>query len=385
MSSGWVQHLAGILYFLAVILIVALTNLRYMRALGSHGSSVEGPCVSVLVPARDEEDNIERCVLSLLAQEYGDFEVLVLDDRSTDRTGEILLSLSRSHPRLRVITGEPLPDGWIGKHWACSKLAEAAHGDLLLFTDADTRHAPETLRCAVADLEAESLDLITAFPREEVVTLGEKVTVPILGFSMMAFMPLGLAYRLKSPGLAAAVGQFMLFRREAYEAVGGHEAVREYVSDDFALARNIKAGGFRWRFYEARRYISCRMYRDFREAFTGLSKNLFSAFGYRVLLFLFVWCWLGVVFLEPPIVLALGAAGVFTLQAGLILAGVEVALSLLLWLVTLKRLGFPAHIALLYPAIIATAIVIAMNSLRQAVSGSATWKGRTLGKKRVHL
>lgn len=383
MSSAWVQHQVGILFFLSVLLLVLLTNMKYLGRLGSREAGGELPRVSVLVPARNEENNIEPCVRSLLCQEYDDFEVLVLDDGSEDRTLEILLALARAEPRLTVLEGEPLPEGWMGKHWACHQLAGKGDGELFLFTDADTRHSPGTLAAAVSDLAADGLDLLTAFPAQEVVSLSEKLTVPMLGFSILAFVPLGLAYRRWPPGLAAAVGQFMLFRREAYEAVGGHAAVNDFVADDFALARRIKAHGFRWRFYDASSHVSCRMYRDFHQVFEGLSKNLFSAFGYRVLLFLFVWCWLGVVFLEAPVVLILGAAGLFTLKSGLILAGVEVTVSLLLWWLALRRLKFPAGIALLYPAIIALAIVIAFNSLRLTAAGATRWKGRTLAKPRI--
>ena len=168
------------------------------------------PRVSVLVPARNEEANIGDCVRSLLSQDYPDFEVIVLDDGSRDRTGEILAELAARDPRLRVIAGRELPAGWLGKHWACQQLGEAADGELLLFTDADTRHGPRSLWNGAAASLAQGADLLTAFPRQEVVTWSEKLVVPFFPWSLLSFLPLALAYRVRSPAFCAAIGQYML-------------------------------------------------------------------------------------------------------------------------------------------------------------------------------
>ncbi len=234
--------LFGIIAFLALVLVIAVINAIALTRLDNAphipaGYSAESlPLLSVLVPARNEELNIGQCVESLLNQDYPDYEVLVLDDHSTDRTGQILSALAQDQPRLRVLTGQPLPQGWLGKNWACHQLAEASRGELILFLDADTTHSPKTLSQAASVLLSKELDMLTALPRQLVLSWGERMVVPVLYFCLMAFLPLPLAYRLHLPVFSVAIGQFMLFRRAAYDQIGGYAAVRAHGTDDLALS-----------------------------------------------------------------------------------------------------------------------------------------------------
>lgn len=378
MNSPWAQHQACLLLFLLVLLAIAVTNLRRLRRLGEYPVPSQLPTVSVLVPARNEVANIGPCVSSLLAQRYPHYEVLVLDDDSTDGTARVLASLRKRDGRFHVLRGEPLPPGWLGKHWACHQLAKRAEGDLLLFTDADTRHHPHALRDAVAALGAEKADLLTAFPKEDVVSWAERLLVPILHLSFLSLIPLHLAYRLRAPMLSATIGQFMLFRRDAYEMIGGHAAVRQHAADDLALGRRIKAAGLRWRVADGGARVSCRMYRSFRQVYDGFGKNLFATFEYNVPLFLLAALWLGLAFLEPPAVLALKLAGVPLKGFSTELAALSVLASLLLWGISHRRFRVPIHLALFYPASVLLMILIALRSMVLTLNGRATWKGRTL-------
>ncbi|MEO0158840.1 MAG: glycosyltransferase, partial [candidate division WOR-3 bacterium] len=341
------------------------------------------PRVSILVPARNEERNISQCVHSLLAQDYPDYEVIVLDDESTDGTWDILQSLSRGDKRLKIIKGEQLPEGWIGKHWACHQLAKAAEGELILFTDADTRHHPYTLRDAVGAMLEEEADLITALPREEVRTWGEKMIVPIISWAVFSMLPVGLCHALKAPILSLTIGQFMLFRRRAYEKIGGHQAIRAHAVDDVALGRRIKAAGMRWRLVDGAGRVSCRMYWGFLEAYEGFTKNIFAAFDYAIIPFFLTYLWFAIVFWLPIIHLIGGALGFFTASSSTGLAFLAVVLSIMLWGVSHWRSGIPVYFAILYPAIIALIFWISVRSIIFAIKGKATWKGRTLVKYRV--
>jgi chlorobactene glucosyltransferase len=388
MSAFWIMHQISLLYFLGVLLLIALSNLRSWRRLGTYGPPRSHPRVSVLVPVREEAANVGPCIRSLLAQDYPDLEVLALDDESTDGTAEVLMALEREDSRLRVLHGAPLPAGWLGKHWACHQLAQAAIGELLLFVDADTRYRPQALAHAVAALQAEQADLVSVFPRQEVGSWAERLVVPIMQWSLSSFLPLGLAYRMRWPQLAAASGQFMLFRREAYEVVGGHAAVRKNAVDDVALTRELRAKGLRWRLLDGHPYVLCRMYRSFRQVYDGFTKNLFAMFGYNISLFLFIWLWLLLVFWEPLSVLALGARGTSVLRPALFagsvgpqsvaLAAWAVVLSLGLWGLTYWRFGFPLYLTFLYPLTMLLTVVIALCSMVLTLSGRATWKGRRL-------
>lgn len=385
MSALSLEHYAGIVFFLLVLLAIASSNLRILRRLERYPRPTRLPRVSILLPARHEERNIEPCVRSLLGQDYPDFEVLTLyDDDPQDGTSGLLQELVGEAPRLKVFQGEPLPHDWLGKHWACQQLAEAAQGELLLFTDADTRHHPQALREAMAALLTEEADLLTALPRQELGSWGERLVVPLIPWSILSFLPLGLAYRLRAPALSAANGQFMLFRAEAYRAIGGHAAVRGDVADDLALARRVKAHGLRWRLVDAQARVSCRMYRNFREAFTGLSKNLFAAFGCRLVPFVLVWAWLGIVFLQPAVMLGLALAArgpASALYLGL--TGGAVGCAVLLWGLIARRFRFPVYLALVYPLTMLVALALAGSSLILSLTGRTTWKGRRLIGRRL--
>ncbi len=363
-----VALLNGIIIFLGVLLIIGFANWRALRRLGRYGAPARFPRVAVLVPARNEESNIRACIESLRLQDYVSLEILALDDHSTDHTGAILDAIAAEDVRVRLFQGKPLPPGWLGKHWACQQLAEAADAELILFTDADTVHHPQALQNAVAALLQESADLVTAIPRERMVSWGEKLIVPLLSWSILYFLPLVLAHRLQWPPLSATIGQFMLFRRTAYEAIGGHAAVRHHIADDLALGRRTLGRGFRWRLVDAGERVECRMYRTGREAFEGFSKNLFAAFDYKPWLFVPVWLWLGFVFLIP-------LPFAFTGNASAVAA---VLLALLIWAIFCRRFHLPLALALLYPAVIAVGVLIAFRSLALTLTGRATWKGRTL-------
>jgi chlorobactene glucosyltransferase len=256
-------HLMSIIIFDVVIIIIAISNIWEYKKLENFPKPTSTPLVSVLVPARNEEDNIERCISSLIDQKYSNYEILVLNDNSTDNTGVILERLKTKTDKLRVISGKELPKGWMGKNWACHQLSEVANGEFLLFTDADTKHHPKTINDSVSAMINMDADLLNAFPKQITKTIGEKLIVPIAHWSFFSFLPLAVAHRIKSPVLTLTIGQFMLFKKESYLKIGGHSAVKGSVLDDVPLGRNIKKNGFKWRLVDGMNRVSCRMYTNF--------------------------------------------------------------------------------------------------------------------------
>ncbi len=373
--------LGGIGLFLLTQLAIATINRLTLHKLDLHPPSTKFPLVSILVPARNEQDEIEGCVRSLLTQDYPHFELLALDDDSQDQTSAILARLADADPRMTAYSGKPLPAGWIGKSWACAQLAELAQGELLLFADADTRHDPGTLRAAVAALQREDADLLVVWPRLVARSLGEQLVVPLIPWSVFSLLSLPLAQRLRSPALSAAIGQYLLFRTAAYRAIGGHSAIRGHAAEDLALARQVKRAGLRWRLVDGQRLLSTRMYTDFRAAWAGLSKNLYPAFDYRPLPLILAWSWLNLTAWAPPLALLGWRLGWLPPEAGTAmtaLAAAAAGIGLLLWILILRQFGYPAWLAMLHPLILLIGLALAANSLWSTHTGRAHWKGRPL-------
>lgn len=383
MTDPWTITQAALLALLLLFLVVDLTNGVAMRRLGTYPRAATYPRVSVLVPARNEQANIGACVRSLLLQDYPDFEVVALDDHSTDDTLAILRALAAEFPRLTVMQGGPLPPFWLGKPWACQQLSQQAQGSLLLFTDADTVHRSDTLRHAVDAMAAENADLVTAVPREVVCTWGEQLIVPTISALGYALFPLQLAYWSRSALLSIANGQFMLLKRSAFHAVNGYEDIRAHVGDDVALGRRFNVHGLKWRLLNATRHIDCRMYRSFREAYDGFCKNLFAFFDYRLSVFLLAWSVIVCMAWEPILVVGQWLIHGAPSPAAMALAVTQIAVSLLILLLSFSRLRFPLYLIALYPLTVTLAYLMALRSLALTVTGKATWKGRALARPRV--
>jgi chlorobactene glucosyltransferase len=390
MFAGFLyQHLLGIIFFISVQLFIGIVNSTGMRRLNENyrparsGFDSPGkksyPKVSVLVPARNEAAHIEACARSLLEQNYLNYELIILDDQSQDGTGEILHWLQNEQPRLSVMQGRALPEGWVGKTWACHQLAQAARGEYLLFTDADTRHHPHMLSEAISIMLSQKIDLMTGMPRQEVGTWGERLVVPFLSWIIFAVVPVPLARRVRFTYLSAAVGQFMFFQRDAYLKIGGHRAVLDTSLEDIALARLVKQHGLRWDFLDLSERVVCRMYQDFRSAFNGISKNLFGVFQYNLPVFTFAWIWLLLVFVEPSVIILAAAAGLPVSSSVLELAVAAAGLSVLLWGLNHVKFRLPLIMAAFYPLTMSLLFMMAVRSAWYHYNQRPfDWKGRDL-------
>jgi chlorobactene glucosyltransferase len=237
-----------------------------------RGRAVAPLLVSVIVPARDEARNVGRCLASLRALEGVEVEILLVDGGSADGTREIALAAAREDPRVRVLDEPPLPAGWVGKCWACWNGRQAARGGWLLFTDADTCHAPDSLARALA--AARDADLLTGITRQELETFAERVAMPAV-FTLIEAATRGAGEAaIRDPEHAIGNGQYLLFRAVAYDRIGGHEAVKGSVVEDLALARLAARAGLRASFRDLTDAVRVCMYRGGREMFRGWRKNV---------------------------------------------------------------------------------------------------------------
>ncbi len=329
--------------------------------------------ISVLIPARNEEDNIERAVRAALAVRPMVHEVIVCDDDSTDRTGQILELLAMEEPRLRVISGGPLPDGWVGKPHACHQLGQVATGELLVFVDADTALSPDAGRRLVALMQRYRSKVVTAFPRQQLSGLAEQLVVPLLVLTFTSWLPLDLVYKHIDPRFLVVNGQVMAFRSEAYASIGGYEAVRNAIVDDMEICRRAKELDQRVVFVDGQALATTRMYQAASEVWLGFSKNLFVGLGSSLvalagmvtlylLAFVFPYLRLGVeLAIGAPSVAALVGVG-FNLGARGLLA---------------RRHGHSLLSVLLHPLAVVVLLAIAVNSAIWARRGQIRWRGRT--------
>lgn len=327
--------------------------------------------VSVVIAARNEENDLPTTLDGLLAQDYPNLEIVVVDGASTDGTGSIIDARA---PRVRRIEEDPLPSGWVGKNWACWTGAQSTSGEWLLFLDADVRTHPAAVRTVVEWAEKEKADVTSIAPTVEMVGFWERVVLPFYIQTILVYFRAPRVNR-DSSGAAIANGQFCLVRRSAYERAGGHAAVRGYVLEDIELARRVKGSGGRLRMAQAPELARTRMYRDRHEMFEGLLKNVhgreFSAV--RMVGFL---VGLITLFLLPLAVLPLGL-----LTGSLLLTG----MGALLWIALFgKHVGFargvraPAAYGLLFPLAVGFYLVLITTSLVRGVQGRpVTWKGRS--------
>lgn len=243
----------------------------------ANGDGTNEIMVSAIIPARNEEASIARAVESVAAQpEIG--EAIVVNDQSTDRTGEILAELAERIPKLKVLETDTLPSGWTGKNYALSVGAAIARGDWLLFTDADTFHLPGSTAHALADAKEHGVALVSYSPEQEMETFWERALIPRVYWMLSRRYSFARVNDSALPD-AAANGQFLLIRRDAYLAVGGHAAVAPDVLEDVALARRVKYAGHGLYFAGGRGIVRARMYRSFRAMWEGWTKNLFPLAG----------------------------------------------------------------------------------------------------------
>jgi chlorobactene glucosyltransferase len=356
-------------------------------------SSDAWPSLSVVVPARNEAINIVGCLRSLTSSDYPSFEIVVVDDRSEDFTAELARSVPRRNAaRITVIDGRPLPPGWLGKPWACHQGVQAATGELVLFTDADTRHGPQLARRAAGAVEEDGADLMTVIGRQLMETFWERLVQPhIFLLMLMRFPDFEALARNRRWRDAVANGQFLLFRRSAYEAIGGHAAVRNEVAEDLALAQRVKRSGLRLRIRGAERHLATRMYRSLPQLVEGWSKNVvmgglqtFSPWFRPVLPVASLMVEIGFWLVAPAVLVAWSAGSAIDAWPAVV-AGVDsgqlvlwaatvYGLSAVLWGDWTRRMGTLPLYGALYPL---GAGVASYILLRAWVRGpSVEWKGR---------
>lgn len=281
----------SVTYLLLTSIILLKNRFEFTPLVDDTAENDKCKKISVCIPARNEDQKIGTLLDSLFNQSYQSFDVHVLDDHSTDKTPDILQSYLKARPDLlSVHPGRRKPDDWLGKPWACHQLGNAARGELLLFLDADTQLQPDTLSKINATFQFYHLDMLTVWPQQVLGSFWEKCVIPLIYYALLTVLPTVYVYRIPrwmpaviynrvDDAFAAANGQCIAFRKEAYGKINGHQSVKNRVVEDVELAKVSKRAGLQMRMFSGTGSVRCRMYRSEKELFDGLRKNFLAGFG----------------------------------------------------------------------------------------------------------
>jgi chlorobactene glucosyltransferase len=372
----------GMIVVTAYFLIMATANILDARLRTSLPAIKGGPMVSMLIPARNEEENIEKCITSLLNQDYGDYEILVIDDNSEDSTYGIIQKMAEQNERVRAFKGKPLPQDWYGKPFALDQLVSQSRGEILLFTDADTFHSPTSISWTVSNMEANRADLISGYAGQILKTFGERVTVPLIFFLTGFLIPMFLNKIVKLGYFSLAVGQYVAVKKEVFLKTGGFSEIKHKTSEDVFMARHIKELGYNTEFLDLSGQVFCRMYKGWWSAIQGIGKNIYDFLGKNppllIVIALVIFCFFCLPFPILVCSILLSVLGLFN-NPFLVPLLITHVLFTLTWLVLFIGRRISWYNAFAWPIMYFNLFFMVLWSFYRTVSGRGfVWKDRVV-------
>ena len=364
-------------FVLIVSVITYLTENMFhlIKAEPMAGPLPSNPLVSICVPARNEERNIEACLQSLLNQDYPNFEVIVLDDNSTDGTAGIIQSMTKNHPNLVFISGKPLPGGWIGKPYSLHQAYQKTQGEYLLFTDADPVFQPHALTSAMHLALEKKVDLLTLMPRAEFGSFWERTIQPVIFGFIVALTRFKRIHSDEHPD-AMGFGAFLLFKKTTYQQFGGHARVKDEVLEDVVLARQVKRAGGSILIADAKTLFAIRMYHSFEEIWSGWRKNMFIALKRSVLRTLYYICAI-LGFVVTPYLVILADLWVAMGMGWTVLSLAGLMMVLITGVALCDELAMERRYVFMFPLGDVVMALIMLNSMFQILILQQTeWRGR---------
>tara|TARA_B100000745_G_scaffold287203_1_gene223732 strand:+ start:156 stop:1349 length:1194 start_codon:yes stop_codon:yes gene_type:complete len=370
----WYISLFIIVFF---TIVTGLTNFLWLKNIPSVKNNINSKLVSILIPARNEADVIESTIKSITNQSYQNYELIILDDNSSDATKSIIQKHAKSNHKIEQINGLPLPSGWLGKNWACHQLSEKAKGEYILFMDADTNIDKFILQDSIIAIQKEKIDLLTLVPGRDTKLIADHAMKKIISWFIVCWLPMKLAINLNAPFLSATFGQFMLFKKSSFTQIGGFIAIKDNPVDDFQLGRNIKKNLFKWMLYDAAFRITTRTYNTNKDLISGYSKNIFPAVGYSISIFLIIFLILLSFVLGSTIPIVLYFLGLLHNQELILLCITLLMLLFISWEIVTIRFKYSIFTPFSFPILISLILLLALRSFIDNVFYSSTWKGRS--------
>jgi len=335
------------------------------------------PKVSILIPCRNEENNILECVESLVVQDYENIEILLIDDNSNDNTLTQIKALSNKYNKVKSFKGSSLPENWAGKNWACHQLTEKASGDYYLFIDADTNLAKYSVSSAIKHLSDNNLEFITLVPKRKIFNISDYFIWIMVSWFIFSWIPFYLAKKLPFSLFAAGFGQFLLFNKEAYIKIGGHKKISSLVLDDFELARSIKAQGFNSDMLDGTNIIETKGYDSSIAAVDGHAKSIFATFRYNILLFIFAFFGLILLFYVPWLNLISYFFQIELSAHHILISFLSILFIFLSTLISSKAFSLSLFSSFLYPVAMLVLLFSGYRSFLSSFDGDIKWKGRS--------
>ena len=354
--------------------VLSASNLLFMYRNTRQAGIQEGPLISILIPARNEEASIGACLRSLCSQTYANIEILVLDDHSVDSTQDIVRSLMEKDPRIQLVGGKALPEGWNGKNFALQQLSEVASGSYYLLTDADTLHTPESVSFAFTNLLHHGCEMLSGYPKQLAPSLSTLAVVTAMHLNILFLNPLWLQKRSSSPLLGLAIGQYIFIKADCFHAIGGFSPIRDSITDDIHLARLLLSNGYHQVFLDAGSVVSCRMYDTFTTAMKGITRSVLDFLDKRIIIPL----------VALPFILACMVAptGIVIFQlvtqgyvSGLLIIGFT--LFILSWMQTMIFLRYPLKTIILFAPTMLIVVAMLLYGCLITITGKGyVWKDR---------
>ena len=345
-----------------IALILAISNYFLVRVVVPTNTLISHS-VAVLIPMRNEEINAQDVIQSCLSSTgLTDFRVRVLDDASTDGTSRAINSFGS---RIESLQGRPLEDGWLGKPFACSQLSEVSKEDYLVFVDADVRLSPQAISSSIALMQELDWDFLSPYPAEEGDTFFMKLVQPLLQWSWLTSVPLRFAESGKRASMIIANGQFFIVKRSAYEAINGHDSVKDEILEDLMIARLLSKSGYKGGVADASAVARCRMYASNNELIRGYTKSLWKAFGGSI----------GTLF-TVALLIATQILPLLLILAGYQIALLPFAAVALTHLIAARRTRSPLLNTIAHPLAALSLIALIAESYRRRSLGTLEWRGR---------
>jgi chlorobactene glucosyltransferase len=344
-------------------------NKQFISEINEQNNLKNFPLVSILVPARNEAHNIEKCINSLVQQDYPNYEIIILDDNSSDNTYQIASEISKNHTNIKILKGKVLKSGWLGKNWACHQLFEESNGEYLIFTDADNWYEKYAISKTIEFMKIRELDMFSVVPQQITKSFAEKLIIPIIDLIIYSGLILWTTFHFPYKAFAAANGQWIAFKRETYILTEGHSKVKTHIVEDIALSRLFKSSGKRILTGAGTGFVYGRMYKDFKSIWYGLSKSIFGLTEFKAFPFFILIIIVLLTSVLPYIFLIFG----YLPEASLL----AIIMNLIWRSVLALRFKHNLLISLFFhPISILIISLIGINSFRIAKFSKFTWKDR---------